>query len=99
MTDTPQPHPGTDNQIRLNRLSHQWFTLDSDDYYCLRCDCNQYGITADYPCGQEPPRHPNQLPGPLPIGKIPYETDGTGVADPYYEDQGPEDGHVWGHTP
>ena len=91
--DAPLPHPGTDQQIRLNRLTHQWHTLDGDDYRCLTCDCNAYGVVADYPCGTEPPR---TTPGPLPLGKD-GEMEGRRF-DPTYEADTP-DQHVWGRTP
>ena len=93
--DAPLPYPGTDHQIRLNRLTHQWHTLDGDDYRCLTCDCNAYGTVADYPCGTEPPR----TTGRLPVGKVPYETDGLGLLEPDLYEAEPPDGHIWGRTP
>jgi hypothetical protein len=88
MTDAPQPIRADDNQIRLNRLTHYWFTLDGQDYRCMVCDANAYGRTADYPCSVEPPRTGDK-PLRIPLGKVPYETDGLDEPDP----------HDWGRTP
>ena len=97
MTDAPQPNRADDQQIRRNLLTHQWFTLDGQDYRCIACDANAYGRTAEYPCGQEPPRTSDK-PLRIPLGKVPYETDGTGIVDPEYELDEP-DPHDWGTTP
>ena len=94
MTDQPVPNRADDQQIRRNLLTHQWFTLDGDDYRCIACDCNAYGRVAEYPCGQEPPR----TSGRIPVGKVPFETDGTGIVDDAYEYDEP-DPHDWGRTP
>ena len=94
MIDAPLPHPGTDHQIRRNRLTHQWHTLDSDDYRCLVCDANAYGETANYPCGQEPPRQAGHIPVQrFPVGRD-AEQEGRRY-DPTYESDTPD----WGHTP
>ena len=93
MTDAPLPYPGTPDQIKTNRNTHRWHSLDGDDYRCLVCDCNAYGTVADWPCGTEPPRHAGQLP----LGKVPWETDGTGITDYAYEDDRPDT--PWGFTP
>jgi hypothetical protein len=97
MTDAPQPYRADDNQIRRNLLTHQWFTLDGQDYRCIACDANAYGRTAEYPCGQEPPRTTDK-PLRIPLGKVPYETDGTGINEPEYGLDEP-DPHDWGKTP
>ena len=94
MTDAPQPIRADDDQIRRNRLTHQWFTLDGQDYRCIACDANAYGRTAEYPCGLEPPR----TSGRIPVGKVPFETDGTGINDDAYDWDEP-DPHDWGRTP
>jgi len=95
MTDQPVPIRADDQQIRRNLLTHQWFTLDGDDYRCLVCDANAYGRTAEYPCGLEPPR----TSGRIPVGKVPFETDGTGINDPAYELDEPDPNHDWGRLP
>ena len=97
MTDAPQPNRADDQQIRRNLLTHQWFTLDGQDYRCIACDANAYGRTAEYPCGQEPPRTSDK-PLRIPLGKVPFETDGTGITEPEYELDEP-DPHDWGRTP
>jgi len=94
MTDAPEPIRADDQQIRRNRLTHQWFTLDGQDYRCIACDANAYGRTAEYPCGLEPPR----TSGRIPVGKVPFETDGTGITDDAYDWDEP-DPHDWGRTP
>ena len=95
MTDAPLPHPGTLNQIRLNRLTHRWHSLDGDTYRCLVCDANAYGVVADYPCGHEPPR----TTGRIPVGKVPYETDGMNLAAPDLYEADTPDAPEWGRTP
>ena len=97
MTDQPVPNRADDQRIRRNLLTHQWFTLDGQDYRCIACDANAYGRTAEYPCGQEPPRTSDK-PLRIPLGKVPYETDGTGIDEPEYELDEP-DPHDWGRTP
>ena len=99
MTDAPLPHPGTRQQIRKNRLTHYWHTLDGNDYRCLVCDANAFGTTADYPCGQEPPRQAGHLPvNRYPLGKVPYETDGMDLLEPDLNEAETPD-TPWGHTP
>ena len=98
MTDAPRPNRADDQHIRRNLLTHQWFTLDGQDYRCIACDANAYGRTAGYPCGQEPPRTSDK-PLRIPLGKVPYETDGTGITEPEYELDEPDPNHDWGRTP
>ena len=73
--------PRSDMEIRAARLTHQWGTLDGEDYRCWKCDSKMWHRAADWPCGQEPPQ--------LPIGKVPFETDGTGIihTDTYESDR------------
>ena len=91
--DAPVPIRADDNQIRRNRLTHQWFTLDGQDYRCIACDANAYGRTAEYPCGLQPPRSW----GRFPVGKVPFESDGTGITEPEYGLDAPD--REWGRLP
>ena len=94
MTDSPVPNRADDQRIRRNRNTHQWMTLDNEDWSCLVCDCKDWHVAAEYPCGQEPPR----TSGRIPVGKVPFETDGTGIVDDAYDWDEP-DPHDWGRTP
>ena len=121
MTDAPQPNRADDQRIRKNMNTHQWMTLDNEDWSCLVCDCKDWHVAAGYPCGQEPPRVDTDLwcdpskvscylatghNGPhaqnpklrIPLGKVPFETDGTGIQDDAYDWDEP-DPHEWGRTP
>ena len=97
MTDQPVPNRADDQRIRKNMNTHQWMTLDNEDWSCLVCDCKDWHVAAGYPCGQEPPRTSDN-PLRIPLGKVPYETDGTGITEPEYELDEP-DPHDWGRTP
>lgn len=53
MINAPQPWPGTAEEIDANRRTHQF---DAQSGRCWQCDCRPWGITAEWPCGTEPPR-------------------------------------------
>ena len=98
MTDQPVPNRALPDRIRQNRLTHQWGTLDGTDYACYVCDCKMWHEAANYPCGQEPPRTSDK-PRLLPLGKVPFETDGTGITEPEYGLDEPDPNHDWGRLP
>lgn len=56
MTTVNQPahFPGTPEQIAANRATHNF--AQDEDARCVDCDCRSWGITAEWPCGTEPPR-------------------------------------------
>lgn len=57
MINVPVPFPGTPEERRANLDSHNWSTLNGEDYNCLDCDCKPGHVSAGYPCGADVPRH------------------------------------------
>ena len=52
--DVPMLWPGTNEEREHNRRSHSW--SGGVDGRCWNCDCRPGSVTADWPCGVEPPR-------------------------------------------
>jgi hypothetical protein len=58
--DVPVPFSGTPEQRDANFRSHHFaWSNDPDeagDARCYDCDCRPSHVSANYPCGVEPPR-------------------------------------------
>lgn len=55
----PMSFPGTAEEIEANRKTHYFINTggwEDGDYRCGGCDCRPWGITAEWPCGIDPPR-------------------------------------------
>jgi len=55
----PMQWPGTDEERAANQASHHFvFSGDPDDgdCRCMGCDCRPWGVSADWPCGDDVPR-------------------------------------------
>ena len=53
----PDEFPGSEDERRVNRQTHQWSTFRGETR-CTVCECRKGSLTADWPCGTEPSRHP-----------------------------------------
>jgi hypothetical protein len=55
----PIEFPGTDEQRRANRNSHNFQCVgdpDDGEVRCASCDCRPSYVSASWPCGAEVPR-------------------------------------------
>ena len=53
----PMQFPGSEEQIKLNRATHDFYDWNGDgDARCMECDRKPWHISADWPCGFSVPR-------------------------------------------
>ena len=69
----PDEFPGTPDEKERNYNSHDW-TRFQGQIICWVCECKQWHVAAEWPCGEQPSRHPVGTSGlVVDLGGLPFE--------------------------